>query len=63
MGRVGPSTGSCGAAHTRALPVAGPLIAATAAHHGPVVLHDDNDFVAASRVLTDLAERNVHDTP
>jgi predicted nucleic acid-binding protein len=47
----------------RALSVADLLIAATAAHHGLVVLHDDNDFVAASRVLTDLAERNVHDTP
>lgn len=47
----------------RALSVTDLLIAATAAHHGLVVLHDDSDFVAAARVLTDLTERNVHDTP
>ncbi len=46
----------------RALSVADLLIAATAAHHGLVVLHDDNDFVAAARHLTDLGEQNVHDT-
>lgn len=39
------------------------LIPATAAHHGLVVLHDDNDVVVVARVLDELAERNVHDTP
>ncbi len=47
----------------RALSVADLLVAATAAHHGLVVLHDDNDFVVAARHLPDLAEQNVHDTP
>jgi predicted nucleic acid-binding protein len=47
----------------RALSVADLLIAATAAHHRLVVLHDDNDFATAARHLTDLVERNVHDTP
>ncbi len=36
------------------------LVCATAAHHGLVVLHDDKDFAAASGVLTDLREHNVH---
>ncbi|MFD8457501.1 PIN domain-containing protein [Streptomyces antimycoticus] len=39
------------------------LICATAAHHGLVVLHDDADFRAAARLLSDLAERNVFATP
>jgi predicted nucleic acid-binding protein len=39
------------------------LICATAAHHRLVVLHDDSDFVTASRSLSDLRERVVHDTP
>jgi predicted nucleic acid-binding protein len=47
----------------RALSVADLLIAATAVHHGLVVLHDDYDFAAATRHLTDLVERNVHDAP
>ena len=47
----------------RALPVADLLIAATAAHLGLVVLHDDNDFALAARHLVDLIERNVRDTP
>jgi predicted nucleic acid-binding protein len=47
----------------RALSVADLFVAATAAHHGLVVLHDDNDFVVAARHLPDLAEQNVHDTP
>lgn len=37
------------------------LICATAAHHGLVVLHDDGDFVTASRYLPDVRERAVHD--
>ncbi|WP_413808979.1 PIN domain-containing protein [Streptomyces sp. OE57] len=39
------------------------LICATAAHHGLVVLHDDADFRAAARLLSDLAERDVFATP
>ncbi|SEC07114.1 PIN domain-containing protein [Streptomyces melanosporofaciens] len=39
------------------------LICATAAHHGLVVLHDDADFRAAARLLSDLAERNVFAAP
>ncbi|HZA00201.1 MAG TPA: PIN domain-containing protein [Acidimicrobiales bacterium] len=46
-----------------ALSVVDLLIAATAAHHGHVVLHDDNDFVVGARHIPDLVERNVHDTP
>jgi predicted nucleic acid-binding protein len=49
-----------GGAH-RAMSVADLLIAATAAHHGVVVLHDDTDFAAASRHVVDLAERRVTD--
>jgi hypothetical protein len=33
---------------------------ACAAIRGLVVLHNDNDFVAAARHLPDLAERRVH---
>ncbi|MEV6128354.1 PIN domain-containing protein [Streptomyces violaceusniger] len=39
------------------------LICATAAHHGLVVLHDDADFRAAARLLSDLAEHNVIAAP
>jgi predicted nucleic acid-binding protein len=47
----------------RAMSVADLLVAATAAHHGLVVLHDDNDFVVAARHVTDLTERRVLDAP
>ncbi|PDP85771.1 VapC toxin family PIN domain ribonuclease [Glycomyces fuscus] len=47
----------------RALSSVDLLIAATAAHHGLVVLHDDNDFATAARHLTDLRERRIQDTP
>jgi predicted nucleic acid-binding protein len=47
----------------RALSAVDLLICATAAHHGLVVLHDDNDFVAAARCVPDLRERNIHDAP
>jgi predicted nucleic acid-binding protein len=36
------------------------LVCATAAHHGLVVLHDDNDFPAAAGLLGDLREHNVN---
>ncbi|WP_150248613.1 PIN domain-containing protein [Nocardiopsis deserti] len=47
----------------RALSSVDLLIAATAAHHGLTVLHDDNDFATAARHLTDLRERRIQDTP
>jgi predicted nucleic acid-binding protein len=47
----------------RAMSVADLLVAATAAHHGLVVLHDDNDFTTAARHLPDLEERRVVDAP
>jgi predicted nucleic acid-binding protein len=37
--------------------------AATAVHHGLVVLHDDADFVTVARFLPDVSERNVHNAP
>jgi predicted nucleic acid-binding protein len=47
----------------RAMSVADLLVAATAAHHGLVVLHDDGDFAVAARHVTDLVERRIHDIP
>lgn len=46
----------------RAMSVADLLIAATAAHHGLIVLHDDNDFGTMATHLTDVLERGVRDT-
>ncbi|MGV9939447.1 PIN domain-containing protein [Streptomyces sp. NPDC003401] len=37
------------------------VIAATAAHHGLTVLHDDADYRAVARHASDLTEHNVHD--
>ncbi|MDH6551203.1 PIN domain-containing protein [Streptomyces sp. SAI-041] len=37
------------------------VIAATAAHHGLAVLHDDADYRAIARHASDLTEHNVHD--
>ncbi|WP_225808575.1 PIN domain-containing protein [Streptomyces spinosus] len=37
------------------------VIAATAAHHGLAVLHDDADYRAIARHATDLLQHNVHD--
>jgi predicted nucleic acid-binding protein len=37
------------------------IIAATAAHHGLAVLHDDADYRAVARQASDLSEHNVHD--
>ncbi|EFL33639.1 conserved hypothetical protein [Streptomyces viridochromogenes DSM 40736] len=36
------------------------VIAATAAHHGLAVLHDDADYRAIARHASDLLEHNVH---
>jgi predicted nucleic acid-binding protein len=38
------------------------IIAATAAHHGLTVLHDDADYRTVARHAPDLAEHNIHDT-
>lgn len=37
------------------------IIAATAAHHGLTVLHDDGDYRTVARHAFDLAEHNIHD--
>lgn len=47
----------------RSMSVVDWTIAATAAHHGLVVLHDDSDFMAAARLLPDLQERNLRQAP
>ncbi|MEU4683216.1 PIN domain-containing protein [Streptomyces xinghaiensis] len=39
------------------------MIAATAAHHGLVVLHDDADYRVITRHASDVAEHNIHDVP
>jgi predicted nucleic acid-binding protein len=51
-----------GGAH-RALSCVDLMMCACAATRGLVLLHDDNDFVAAARHLPDLAERRVHELP
>lgn len=53
----------CRSGQHRALSVVDLLICAAAAHHGLTVLHDDNDFSAAARHLTDVSERRVDDVP
>lgn len=37
------------------------MIAATAAHHGLTVLHDDADYRTVARHAPDLTEHNIHD--
>ena len=37
------------------------IIAATAAHHGLTVLHDDNDFATVARHAPELRQHNIHD--
>jgi predicted nucleic acid-binding protein len=37
------------------------IIAATAAHHGLTVLHDDADYRTVARHAPDLAEHSIHD--
>ncbi|MER5361476.1 PIN domain-containing protein [Streptomyces sp. NPDC002785] len=37
------------------------IIAATAAHHGLTVLHDDADYQTVARHAADLSEHSVHD--
>jgi predicted nucleic acid-binding protein len=38
------------------------IIAATAAHHGLTVLHDDADYRTVARHAPDLSEHNIKDT-
>lgn len=38
------------------------MIAATAAHHGMTILHDDADFRTVARHAPELAEHNINDT-
>ncbi|MFE6774813.1 PIN domain-containing protein [Streptomyces sp. NPDC057702] len=47
----------------RALSTVDLMICATAAHHGLIVLHDDNNFATAAGVLTDVLQRSVRDAP
>jgi predicted nucleic acid-binding protein len=37
------------------------IIAATAALHGLIVLHDDNDFTTVARHAPELGQHNIHD--
>lgn len=37
------------------------IIAATAAHHGLTVLHDDNDYATVARHAPELTQHNIHD--
>lgn len=50
------------AAH-RALSCVDLLICAVATQRGLVILHDDNDFVAAAQHLTEVRERRVQQIP
>jgi predicted nucleic acid-binding protein len=47
----------------RALSCVDLLVCACAAIRGLVILHDDNDFVAAAQHLPDLAERRIQTLP
>ncbi|MFF6890823.1 VapC toxin family PIN domain ribonuclease [Streptomyces microflavus] len=45
----------------RSASAVGLIIAATAAHHGLTVLHDDPDYRTVARHAPDLGEHSVHD--
>ena len=49
--------------HHRSASAVDLIIAATAAHHGLTVLHDDADYRTVARHARDLAEHNIHDIP
>lgn len=38
-------------------------VCATAAHHSLVIVHDDSDFVTATRLSVELQQINVHEGP
>ena len=48
--------------HHRSASAVDLIIAATAAHHGLTVLHDDADYRTVARHAPDMAEHNIHDT-
>lgn len=49
------------AGHHRSASAIDLIIAATAAHHGLTVLHDDADYCIVARHAPDLTEHNIHD--
>jgi predicted nucleic acid-binding protein len=49
------------AGHHRSASATDLIIAATAAHHGLTVLHDDDDYRTVARHAPDLTEHNIHD--
>jgi len=49
------------AGHHRSASPVDLIIAATAAHHGLTVLHDDADYRTVARHAPDLTEHNIHD--
>jgi predicted nucleic acid-binding protein len=49
------------AGHHRSASAIDLIIAATAAHHGLTVLHDDADYRIVARHAPDLTEHNIHD--
>ncbi len=51
------------AGHHRSASTVDLIIAATAAHHGFTVLHDDADYATVARHAPDLTEHNIHDIP
>jgi predicted nucleic acid-binding protein len=51
------------AGHHRSASAVDLIIAATAAHHGLTVLHDDADYRTVARHAPDLTEHNIHDIP
>jgi predicted nucleic acid-binding protein len=51
------------AGHHRSASAVDLIIAATAAHHGLTVLHDDADYRTVARHAPDLAEHHIHDIP
>jgi predicted nucleic acid-binding protein len=51
------------AGHHRSASAVDLMIAATAAHHGLTVLHDDADYRTVARHAPDLAEHNINDIP
>ncbi|MCE7080849.1 VapC toxin family PIN domain ribonuclease [Streptomyces sp. ST2-7A] len=50
-----------GAGEYRSASAVDPMIAATAAHHGLTVPHDDTDYRTVARHAPDLTEHGIHD--
>jgi predicted nucleic acid-binding protein len=51
------------AGHHRSASAVDLIIAATAAHHSLMVLHDDADYATVAQHAPDLTEHNIHDIP